>query len=450
MFFFTRHLHVEDAKRITDFNSSGKVLQVFVYHATEHNLRSQVFRSQLLEHLASNLTVLLLRRSDLHFPGMLAFFMNGCTIELKQKLKVVHERAVNVFNDCYEDAVLELVKEVKRIQESTFRKRYVVPQTFPVVIGDAVTSLTFGMSVKDVCVESVFELSDQKKIAVKLVKKPDQKSGKRDRSRLKTHKPERSTSETDLSGPLAVKGIELRMRKTVLKEKKFSTIKRESKELSNVKEKQAENSIFVSLKEAAAVEILPDVEEENPMSDENARRPSDDYDDDDDDVQSSNSSTATLNKNSTTDANMNYDSLLQPHSTIAIPQCKTPAPKSIIPDCNFDYQDDKDIFADEQIHETRTYAMYIPDHWGNNGEQLIYITFPDETDKIAGQMYDFSLSGFSTPSSLNLSEECLSPVESPLISVPDTKKTIYPQPCPVYPLESSFPPVDLPVDFATS
>eukprot|EP00794_Sanderia_malayensis_P003548 gene3548-4051_t len=490
LFFFTRHLHVEDAKRVTDFSNSGKVVQVFVFHATEHNLRSQVFRSQLLEHLASNnLAVLLLRRSDFHFANMFAFFSSGCTIELKQKLKTAHERAVNVFNNCYEDAVLELVKEIKKIQLSTSKSTYLIPQSFPVVIGDAVTSFTFGMSVKDVAVESVFKVSDQKKIAVKLVKKSSssttpeqqQKGGQKrgeQCSRLKTFKPDRQHTTTsdviDLSEPLAVKAIALHVRKTVFNAKRSThhrTTENNESILLAVKDKQPSITIIPSLPE---------------LEDEYGKSSSEDHDA----VSASSSSlpsasrlrpekpeqNSTVGKDSlfhgpprtpeknfeaerpsTATESMKNDNslLLQPHSIGAHKhqQCKISVRRPSKQDCcncafhhcSHLVNSDRNEFADEEIHETRTYAMYIPDRWGSNGEQLIYILFPEDTDKMPD--YDFPLSGFSSPCSLNLSEECQSPIESPLISAPETKTTIYPQPCPVYPLESSFPPVDLPVDF---
>ncbi len=449
LFFFTRHLHVENAKRIADLKGTAKMVQVFVYHTTEHNLRSPIFRSQLLEHLAAHVAVLLLRRSDLPFSGLLSFFVDGCTIELRHKLKFAHEKAVIVFNDCYEDAVLDLVKEIKKLQEACMRKKLVVPQTFPVVIGDTVSSMTFGMSINNLSMDSVTNPTGQNKTAVRLVKKTEQKAERRDKPKNRLHRQENVKYEADLNSPLAVKGIALQMRKSIHKEKKFnSSSSKDDKDFEPEKPKPCQASIFVSLNQETPVEVHPN-EKRCGASDNgeiNPGSPNPPY--------------------SFTDSDIPYEpigkcsSLLRPVSNTAQAHSNTPQQcrtlsfsKPITQDynTNINYEEIVRLLPDIECdgHTTRTYALFFPDRWVNDEEQLLYITFPDESDKIPLPLNDLSISGHSTPCSLNLSEECVSPVDSPLICEVEKKKTIYAQPCPVYPLETSFPPVDLPVDFAS-
>lgn len=452
MFFFTRHLHVEDAKRIPSFKASGNMLQVFVYHATENNLKSQFFRAQLLDHLESNATVVLLRRADLNFSAMLAYFVNGCVIELKNKLKCAYERAVTVVNERYEEAVLDLVKEIKKIQLRSVGKNNTTPHTFPLMFGDNVASLSFGTSARDIKIESVMKVSGFKELAVKLRKKPDAKTRKRATSDS-SQKSKCLSTETDFNGPLAVKSIQLHMRKTVYESNKSYNPGSSQNEGSCQNQSQrschSHDQSYEDCKlEAAQCETLIK-EQLNEISEER-----------DDVEQHSYSSTAS--DEPAIDAcseqmhtlNSSLHTLIPPLTVSSRQSHKTLSPKAKSPDdtdksiCN--YLDD--AFADDdylKYQTSKTYAVYIPDRWGENGEQLIYISFPDESDKVPCQVYDFPCSGFSTPCSLNLSERCLSPIESPLITIPKAQSTIYPEPCPIYPLESSFPPVDLPVNLSS-
>ena len=461
MFFYVRSTHVEDLKYLN--GSSIKNTHVYVYHITEHNLRSQIFKKQLLVHLESNSVLVFLREAELDFPAVYAFFPSGCTVELKKKLKHFHEKAVVVTENCYENAAIELIREIKKIQEKLLGNKLSSGQTFPIVFDNTVTSLTFGMPINGVHVESVRKVSGLSKIAIKLKKEGVDKSSERNDVRRQDMSQLRGYPGTQDS-PLAVTSIELRLRKTVFepRNRRNEMLYRKTfgKRSCDPRRRGGDDSLPLQHSGNSETSVR--------NTDRFSKLPQ------------------KLSVSSSSDC---YGSYTQPRTSNISNLCDGPLPSQpdeIVSDdlklnpnssespetevaCTPDepcysavssvgnqfdlHRAQRDIRC-ESIHEElriqdcKTYAVYVPDRWGKNGEQMIYIRFPDESDQLPYQAYDLPCSGFSTPSTFNLSEEYKSPVDSPLVSIPQQRR-IYPEPCPLYPLESSFPPVDLPVEFST-
>eukprot|EP00112_Aurelia_sp_Birch-Aquarium-sp1_P015933 Seg357.3 transcript_id=Seg357.3/GoldUCD/mRNA.D3Y31 product="hypothetical protein" protein_id=Seg357.3/GoldUCD/D3Y31 len=305
MFFATQHLHVEDVQYLKERKYvKTKEQNIFVYHITEHNLRSQIFRKQLLNHLDANDCLIFIRKAELDFSSLFAYFLSGCTVDLKSKLKYFHEKAVHVYSGCYEDAAIDLVREVRTMQGKIIGKSALAPQTFPLIIGKTLASLSFGLPCNQIKVESVMNIPGRYAAHVVLgtVKSPSAEE----------------TSEVDLP----VEG-----------------------------KKRGRGAVREEEWERVSLDAVPIIE-------------------------------------------------------------KCPDPKSL--EEKSQILEDDACEDDWQYHHSKMYAVYVPDRWGSNGEKLIYINFPQDTDKLPTQIVDFHSSGFSTPASLQLSEECFTPVERPL------------------------------------
>ena len=491
MFFYVRSCHVEDVRHIKTPTKLQSITQLFIYHVTTHNLRSQIFRRQLLMHLENNVRVVFLRGAELDFPSMYSFFPTGCTIELKSKLKYLHETATTVSDGCFENAAIELIRNVKRIQERTQGQKQ--PHTFPIIYNNALAAFTFDLTANDVNIESVMKVSGLNKIAVKLRKKTAD-GGKVKGERCKQDKQKGSIAQKpDI--PLSVAGIELTLRKTVFESSQRAKSSKEYLEKEKLNDLKCKKKFHKKLCMDVADkrrEKKSDLGKEGVMT----------YP-----TLSSSCSSCSLAKTSST--TITAATTVSPRSSLSSTKSDTPSSsnvfsflvkdlssstsikqnyqaielqtvvhekevvqkkesveevtakeveilsKAFADDCQFEFTESRD--NEFIIHQSRTYAVCIPGKWGDSGEKLIYIKFPEESNQLAANgsspAFDLPCSGFSTPSTFNLSEEFESPIESPLVSIQyqqqKQQRNIYPDPCPVYPLEASFPPVDLPVEYST-
>lgn len=492
MFFSVRNCHVEDVKHIRIPRKGQSITQLFIYHVSTHNLRSQIFRNQLLVHLNSDVIVLLLRCAELEFANMYGFFPSGCTIELKAKLKMIHEKSTIVTDGCFENAAIELIRKIKQIQGSIDGKTPKWLSTFPIIYDKDLTALTFDLTVNDINVESVVKVPGVDEIAVKLRKHATAGNKHWNENRSLSTSKSKMTCESGI--PLAVAGIELRLRKTVLEpvERKKLNIKKEpvrNKKILECKSSGKKHTKDLCEESDNRIESKIPVECRDLMSSQPLSSPTPLF-----------STTATSSVPSSTTAISPYfsptsepiiSSDLVPLSVrndpslssfkencseikmedfaekggflmqeVTAREIEMPfKPNASDPKFRYDLLEDFPFTSDNEfmVKQSRTYAVCIPGKWSDNGEKLIYIKFPEESDHLIGSdflpTFDIPCSGFSTPSTFNLSEEYKSPIESPSILMQYQQqqqhhRNIYPEPCPIYPIETSFPPVDLPVEFS--
>ena len=488
MFFCVQRCHVEDVKHIKIPNQFSSLKRVFIYHVTSHNLRSQIFRKQLLAHLESNVCAVFLREAGIDFTAMYSFFLSGCTIELRAKLKNLHEKATVVYDGCYEIATIELISKLKKLEERSRGFMLGNAHTFPIIYNNTVAKFTFDIAVKDVNIESVKKVSGLNKIAVQLQKN----ASCRVRGKNEVKKLNKST-ELLLDHPfipLSVTGMELKLRKTVIESRHTVKVNKHCNKDDHILHcKSATKSVNKDLcKEVIGTEngaknainkldIISDPTGSSRISSYSfftaSSCPSASTSSVPFVLSSPSLLPSPLSGPKSTSKSLNIYSPLEegsmPQMTIqrngSIEEVNAReigvTSNAIDNDCKFNLDVKEycqNLFENDfTVKQSKTYAVYLPGKLDENGERLIYIKFPEEHNQLKDidhmKVLDFPCSGDSTPSTFNLGEEYKSPIDSPLVyshhQKPLEHHRVYPEPFPVHPLEESFPPVNFPAEFLT-
>ena len=495
MFFCMQRCHVEDVKHIKIPNQLKSITQVFIYHVTSHNLRSQIFRKQLLAHLESNVCAVFLREAELDFTTMYSFFLSGCTIEVKAKLKNLHEKATVVYDGCYETATIELISKLKKLEERSRGCNLGNVHTFPIIYNNAVATFTFDLAVKDVNIESVTNVSGLNKIAVKLRKNAP--CGSRGKSEMRKLDKSTELLLDQPSIPLSVAGVELKLRKTVIESRHSLKL---NKQCNKDEQKECNKELHCT---SATKSVNKGLCKDVLGSKNGAENKLDKLGIISDPTDLSRISSYSLfTASSSASASTPISSLPLASSSPSLLPSPLSDPKSSSTSSNIcslleeglispmkmqrsgsveevnakeiginsnafdsDYKFNLDLkeygqnsFENEfTVKQSKTYAVSLPGKWSESGERLICIKFPEEHNQLKDmdhmKVLDFPCSGYSTPSTFNLSEEYKSPIDSPLVCLQHQKQVerrrVYPEPCPVYSLEASFPPVSFPAEFST-